>query len=495
MILDKTNKKILGVYTTDSILCVKDKPIRYLKDIPLGMSYIMSAVKNSGYEFELFVFSKKNNLQDDITKLFQNNNFDIVLFTSVSSQYFFVKQIAKYIKQIKPEVKNLIGGVHATLNYNDVLKEDCFDAVCVCDGEYAVVDYIKNIRENKQTVNIDNLYIKADKNNILKPNKTYYIQDLDKLQPPLRDIWNKWVSFPNSINSAHNVSLTRGCYNNCSYCSNHALAKISTTKYVRYRNINRIIEKINSIKTGKVYLNTESLTLDLNYLDKFLDALIENNRKRKEKIEYFADINIYKNILYDAFFKKLKDANIKTISVGFESGSYKIRKDILHRPNYTNEDFCLFCKLARKFNISVYVYALIGIPYEINKDYLETVNVLKEANPNFIRFYICTPYPGTDLYKKLLQDNLICDNKFLNFSQERIKALISYPNMSKLKIQLNYFSFLFRVYIGKKSLIEIIKLTMGVLIYSYNKFVPSIFYNFLEKSFEKSVIKFNKNNY
>ncbi len=487
------NKKILCVYTLDSILCPKDRPIRYLSDIPLGISYIMAAIKHAGYELELFVFSQKNNIKKDINKLFSENDFDIVLFTSVSSQYFFVRKIAQYIKKIKTEIKNVIGGVHATLNSKDVLKEDCFDVVCVGDGEYAVVDYINHIRNNKEIDNIDNLYIKTNKNEILKPNKVYFIEDLDTLQPPLRDIWNKWISFPKAINSAHNLLVTRGCYNNCSYCSNHALSKISTTKYVRYRNIDKIIEEINLINPKRVLLNTESLTLNLDFLNKLLNAFIENNKNRVQKIEYFADVNVYKSILNDDFFKKLNEANIKIISVGLESGSSYIREQILNRPQYTNDDFYLFCKLAKKFNIAIYVYVLIGIPYETQKDYLETINILKKIQPNFIRHYIYTPYPGTNLYKKLKEDGLILDNNFLKFSQERIKVLVSYPNMPKWKIRLNYFSFFFKVYNYKKSFVHILRLTVGLFIYTYNRYIPVFFYGFLEKMLEHSLIKSNKN--
>ena len=488
------NKKILCIYTIDSILCKKEKPIRYLGEIPLGLSYIMSSIKHAGYDLELFVFSKKNNIKKDIDKLFINNCFDIVLFTSVSSQYFFVRKIAQYIKKIKPDVKTVIGGIHASLNCKEVLNDDCFDAVCVCDGEYAIVDYIKHIRNNETIENIDNLYVRVNKSKILKPNKVYFIENLDSLNPPLREIWEKWISFPKSVNSAVNLLLTRGCYNNCSYCSNHSLAKVSQTKYVRYRSINKIIEEINSLGADKIQLNTESLTLNLKFLDDFLESLIDNNKKREKKIEYIADINVYKSILHDKFFFKLNEANIRTVCVGLESGSYDIRNNILHRPQYTNDDFCEFCELAKKFNINVYVFVLVGIPYETQEDYLKTIEVLRKAQPNFIRFYIYMPYPGTDLYKKLIEDKMIKNCDFLNSSVERIKSLISYPNMSRLKIQLNYFSLLFRVYFFKRPFFEILKLTIGTVLYAYNKYIPSIFYGFLESLLSKSITKLKNSN-
>ena len=491
--LKSKNKKILCIYTVDSILCPKDKPIRYLTDIPLGISYIMAAIKHAGYDLELFVFSQKNNIKKDINKLFSENNFDIILFTSVSSQYFFVKKIAQCIKEIKPEIKNVIGGVHATLNFKDVLKEDCFDVVCVGDGEYAIIDYINHIRSNKKINNIDNLYIKISKNETLKPNKIYFVEDLDKLLPPLRDIWNKWVCFPKSYYSAYKILVTRGCYNNCSYCSNHALSKISSTKYVRYRNVEKIIEEINSVNYNKIDLVCESLTLNKQFFNDLTTALKKNNESRAKKILYYAESNVYHSILNEDFFRRIDEANIRVLGIGLESGSYKIRKKVLLRPNYSNKDLYNFCQMAKKFNIAIHTYVLIGIPYETQNDYLKTINILRKCQPNFIFVYIYMPYPGTNLYNRLIEDKIIAGYGYFNHSEERTKALVSYKNMSKLRIQLNYIFFFVRVYWKHKPLIELFILTAGRFLYCYNRFIPSFLYNFLEKKLSQNLDKLNKN--
>lgn len=484
---NKKMKKILCVYTVDSILCPKEKPLRYTSDIPLGISYIMSAVKHEGYDLDLFVFSQKNNIKQDIKNLFTNNDFDIVLFTSVSSQYFFVKKIAQYMKQIKPSIKNVIGGVHATLNTEDIIEESCFDAICVGDGEYAIVEYINCIRNNYEIKNINNLYIRINEKEFLKPKEIYFIQDLDKLQTPLRDIWNKWIYFPTAYHSSYKVLLTRGCYNKCSYCSNHALAKISKTKYVRYRNIDKVIEEINSINYNKIDLISESLTLNHQYFDNLVLALKINNENRKKKIEYFTDCNVYHSILNDDFFRKMKEANIKILGIGLESGSYKIRKNILNRPNYSNKDFYVFCELAKKYNIITYIYVLVGLPYEEQKDYLRTINVLRKTQPSFILEYIYMPYPNTDLYNRLIKDKVITNYDYFDCGAERIKAVVSYPEISKFKIQINYLLLTIRVYCGYKSIIELFVLTMGRILYAYNKLVPSFLYNFLEKRISKNL--------
>jgi hypothetical protein len=48
-----------------------------------------------------------------------------------------------------------------------------------------------------------------------------------------------------------------------------------------------------------------SLTLNLNFSDDLANILIKNNRNNTGKIKYIADINAYKNILYDNFLYNL----------------------------------------------------------------------------------------------------------------------------------------------------------------------------------------------
>lgn len=481
-------KKILCIYTLDSILCSKEKPIRYSSDIPQGLSYIIAYLKQSGYDCELLVLSQKNNLKKNIDSVFKQNNIDIVLLTSVSSQYGFVKKIAGYIKNKHKEVKIVIGGVHASLNYKDVLRESCFDAVCVGDGEYAVKEYVEKARKFSDYGKIDNMYIKNPDGSLISPDKIIFIQDLDKLPFPEYKIWGTWIQYPNSSNSFYQVLISRGCYNLCSYCSNYALSKISKDNYVRFRKIDSIINEIDAVKKTRVLLNTESAALNINYFSCLADALA----KYKGSIEFSCDININKDVLQDEFFKKLDKANIRNIYVGLESGSYKMRQEVLKRPNYTNDDFKLFCFLAKRHNIKIFVYVLVGIPYETQKKFGETTALLRESQPDFIRAYIYTPYPGTDLYNKLFNEKIISNNDFFNKSEERIKAKIAYKNMSKLKIQLNYFLIFWKVYIKHKSLISVLSLTIGNILYSYNRLIPSFLYNFLEKKIEYNVRKLNK---
>ena len=103
------------------------------------------------------------------------------------------------------------------------------------------------------------------------------------------------------------------------------------------------------------------------------------------------------------------------------------------------------------------------------------------------------PYPGTNLYNRLIEDKIIAGYGYFNHSEERTKALFSYKNMSKLRIQLNYIFFFVRVYWKHKPLIELFTLTTGRFLYCYNRFIPSFLYNFLEKKLSQNLDKLNKN--
>ena len=74
-----------------------------------------------------------------------------------------------------------------------------------------------------------------------------FIQDLDSLPLPDREMWQKWILDPISKPW---IFLGRGCPFNCAHCSNHAQKKLASGKYVRFRSINNILEEIDDFSTN-----------------------------------------------------------------------------------------------------------------------------------------------------------------------------------------------------------------------------------------------------
>jgi radical SAM superfamily enzyme YgiQ (UPF0313 family) len=448
-------RKILFIHTAAGILSTKKQPLPFVKELAAGLSFIMGAVRDAGYDYDLLVLSSLNNIKLEIKKALKSTGADIVMTSAVTSQYSFVCKVARQIKRQNNNIKIIIGGVHATLNPQNVIKEDCFDAVCVSDGEISSVKYIEKIRYNLKGA-IDNLYIKED-GKIIAPEKICFLEDIDTVKLPERKKWDKYVANINFFRQLHFVIISRGCCYKCTYCSNHAQAKAANGKYIRFRKIENIIEEIKYILNeyplcSGIYFEAESVSIDLDYFYALCDALEDFKKGFDRKIIFSTQINITDKTATDAVFARFKKAGISTLFAGLESGSAKIRKEVLNRPYYTNDTVVEFCALAKKYDISIIMYVLIGIPWETDEDFRQTVDLLKKTRPDFIAQYIYAPYPGTVLYERLFAAGMIKEYYFKN-TGERFKTILAYGFWKKLKIQFNYVAINAKVYGLKKDFI------------------------------------------
>lgn len=104
-----------------------------------------------------------------------------------------------------------------------------------------------------------------------------------------------------------------------------------------------------------------------------------------------------------AVFRK---ANFRFVNIGVESGSERVRREILRR-NYSNNDVINFVKLARKHDLQVAFFNLIGIPGETLADFKETIEINRKCKPEWVLPSIFFPYPGSDLYFSCKKQGLL----------------------------------------------------------------------------------------
>ena len=164
--------------------------------------------------------------------------------------------------RINNEIFNVLGGHHASLDSDQVIKDGVFDAICVGEGESAIIDLaenIANISTDNHINRIDNLwYFDRENNNVIKSKSASFRQDLDELPYINRNIWDKWIDNPSDYPA---ILLGRGCPFKCTYCANHAMAKIADGKYTRFRSPENIVGEIENILENAIINDNEKFFL------------------------------------------------------------------------------------------------------------------------------------------------------------------------------------------------------------------------------------------
>ncbi len=442
------------------VLCVYSRTTYSLKrelhspsDIPFGISYIATVLKEAGYQVELTVLTPTTDLRKRFQRIFTEFSPELVCLTSVSSQMPLIRRAGRVIKEIRPSAFVILGGVHATLNPEESIGLDFLDAICVGEGEESVLELARQLEAGKKPSGIGNLWIKDREKGVVEKNRRLpFRTDLDSLPFIDRRMWEPFIS--NKKGMIYTVLAGRGCPNRCTYCSNHALAKVTTGKYVRFRSPENIIEEIKSLRefdplAETIFLETETIGANLKYTYELLECMAEYNRTQDKPVRFGTNLALNPRIkknrkLLEAF----KKANVDFFRIGLESGSERIRREVLNRPNYRNEDLIEFCKMAREYDIKYTINILIGLPGETKEDFQETIKVTRMCRPTYgVSVSIFYPYPGTRLHKVCMEQNLISD-KVQESVFERTATYLKLPGFSPWQVKMEFILFHYKVFKG-----------------------------------------------
>ncbi|MFQ5685031.1 MAG: B12-binding domain-containing radical SAM protein [Candidatus Scalindua sp.] len=441
---------VLFVYSLQDIQ-TPAKPLQTLEQMQFGISYISSYLKKHGHSTRLLILTREtgNSVIDEYINDFQPG---LIGFTAVATEYEFIVKIASYIKSHYPKIYLLIGGPHISLNPEAVIS-DAFDALCVGEGEWSTLKLVSQLERNIQPSNIANFWIK-DGYQIEKNPTQSFSQDIDSLPFPDREMWLNWIANPITNCS---LLLGRGCPFKCTYCCNHALRKVSSGKYVRLREhdnilaeLEEIVDKFPTIK--EVYFEVETFGANIEWSIELCSKLRDFNTKMSRLLSYGVNLRITTNPRLEPLFDALNKSNFHFINIGLESGSEKIRRDILKR-NYSNEDVIQVVELARKYGLRISFFNLVGIPGETLDDFRETIKVNRICLPDRNYLSIFFPYPGTDLHSYCKKQGLLKNS--IDTTMERSKATLDLPGFNKKLIEKCYIWFEYNVYKGYRPFYKI----------------------------------------
>ncbi|MBT4482782.1 MAG: B12-binding domain-containing radical SAM protein [Candidatus Latescibacteria bacterium] len=466
--------KILFIYSFSFEVPSKNKPINP-DHSQIGISYISSLLKEHGHQTKLLALPRifGDNFRDNIDSRIYDFKPKLICFTAVSTEFPFISSVAAYIKKQYPDIYLLAGGVHVSLNPERVL-DNTFDALCIGEGEYPALELVSQLEMGSTPTSIENLWIKHG-SEIEKNTARQFVQDIDSLPFPDREMWLEWTDdkLLNQKNLRYTVLLGRGCPFQCAYCSNHALKKIAPGPYVRFRSPNNIVEEIKTLcekfpLTSEIYLEIETIGANKKWAMELCATLEKYNSTLTSPLAYGVNLRITPNDNLETLFEAFKKCNISFVNIGLESGSEKIRREVLKR-NYSNQDVISAVQLARKFGIKVCFFNLVGLPGETVEDFNETIKMNRICLPDWFQLSIFYPYQGTDLYKLCIDKGYIKED--METKWERRVAVLDYPEFSKKQIQRCFYWFDYYVYRGHKPTLALI----GTALYRATQYRPILF--------------------
>jgi len=208
------------------------------------------------------------------------------------------------------------------------------------------------------------------------------------------------------------IQISEGCTSSCTFCE----TKLAKGHITSYPEVSIVSELKNYIKQGHKFINITSTDNGCYGLDigTSLPALL----KRLVSVQgsFQLRIGMMNPQHVKLFLKDLIDVYkspkiIKFLHIPLQSGSNKVLKEM--NRHYTTNDFKHIINEFRKSipGISISTDIIVGYPTENEKDFNQTIKLIKETKPDVLNISKFAPRPRTRASKlKQLPTELIKDH-------------------------------------------------------------------------------------
>lgn len=321
----------------------------------------------------------------------------------------------------KTDAPILVGGWHPTMCPHQVLEHPSVDAICVGEGEGAILDWVQ--RGPQERLAIPNIWTRqaaGDKTqNELRP----LITDLDGLSQPDIDIFDfqgliergvNTILGDWGVNKVAPFAFGRGCYYRCGYCCNHSLRKlygVPASAFVRRRSVESALDEIRDVTSRYdvrwIELWDEDVTLDRDWFKAFA-------REYPKQIDIPFIAMVRPQNVQRGELGLLRDANCRVILMGVETGDEDYRRKVMHR-HETNEEIIRAFREAREYGLATVSTNMAGLPFEDEAGVEKTLELNELLEPDFFYFFTFNPFFGTDFYRLAEENGLLIRGPSQNY--------------------------------------------------------------------------------
>ena len=396
-----------------------------------GLAILSSVLKMKRHQVELLFLSEQlgydfnlERMKQDIMKI----KPDVVGISLMEPQFKYAEE---FCNDLGDYYKGFVicGGPYPTMDPETVISVNAINAVCIGEGEDAMCELVESLETGKDYTQIRNLWVK-DSNGKIVRNRLRPFTDLTKLPPEDKELFDLRKILPLK-NFQLETMLSRGCIYKCTYCINDSYVKqykkmsdspVSLKSYTRVKNIDTAIAEIRNVLLK--FSEVKKITfIDDNFMI-YNDFIEEFCKKYKKEIGLPFLCNVNPMSFDLAKVKLLKDAGCDDIRFGIESGSERVKKEIMKR-SITNKSVVNAFKQTNELGMMSSSFNMIGLPTETKEEVFDTLKLNADVLPDSIKLMTFYPFKNTPIYD-------VCEKLDL-IDYEKKRELDDYDTFTCLK--------------------------------------------------------------
>jgi anaerobic magnesium-protoporphyrin IX monomethyl ester cyclase len=362
---------------------------------PLGLEYLAAVLLQS--PLTVSILDLDTNCHSDIHESLRHelsaHTPQVVGVTAMSDSFTSALQILGIVKNYNPDILTVLGGMHATVRYEAILdNHDAVDVIVRGEGDYTFKEVVSHHLSRKSFGSIDGVSYRQN-GHVVHTRERGLIKNLNALPLPAHHL------VANTDYATRSISTSRGCVQNCSFCSIQSMYH----RTVRVRSIESIIDEIEELVMNgarRIMFTDDNFTFSTTRITHLCQTI--KARRLNRRAVFYAEGRIDDICRSPSMAGILSDAGFRGLYIGAESGSDAIlryyRKDITTEQIRQGVFYCIEQNLTPVVNFILYG------PRDTVGTMKETISLAKRLFENGAEIAYAealTPYPGTPLKDEL----------------------------------------------------------------------------------------------
>jgi len=385
---------------------------------PFGPMILSAILKEKGHKTTLGVLQK-----EDVEKKILSWKPDMLAYSMMSVD---MKDMKRFNDSLRRRIKifTLIGGPHATLD-RSCINDPGIDAVCVGEGEEAIVDVVECLERGKSIEDVPNILISS--HSFLKLRNL--IEDFDAFPFMDRDLV---YSYPEMARfGIKGIWTSRGCLFPCPFCFNNQYNKLFKTKgkIVRRRKVGSIIREAKNMTAN--YRVAFMRIQDDVLVYKVDDWLKEFAERWSQEVNIPFYCLLRAELVTDEVAFYLKKAGCSSVCMSIEAADDDVRVGMMRR-KVSKQQLENAFRVFKKYKINVYTNSILALPFTTLEHDIASLDFSIKTQPDMPNFSIFMPYPGTDLGDYCSQVGIYDSGKDnLDYGMRNASPLICFSEKEK----------------------------------------------------------------
>jgi len=365
--------------------------------LPLNLLYVAQAARAAGVEPVLFDAMSLNSGWEEIRAEIRRRRPAWVGSYAITATIEACLELGRLVKQELPDATYVLGGVHPTFMWKELLElpDSPVDFVVRGEGEQTVEELLRALVAGADPAGVAGLAYRREGQACASGSRPF-LSDLEAY-PAAFDIvdWSIYRYFVIPGGRLGAVATSRGCNYTCTFCSQQKFWSRSW----RGRSPRAVVDEIRRLNddygVNVILFSDEYPTADADRWEEILDRIIALDRELYLLMETRAA-----DIVRDrAILPKYRRAGVVHVYVGLEATEQATLERIDKRSSVEEGRESL--RLIREHGMLSETSFVLGFPEETAASVRSTLEAARFFDPDMAHFLAITPWPYSDLYHEV----------------------------------------------------------------------------------------------